>query len=44
MRAPVYGDYAAQLGLDDKAEIDDAITEILITTDENNARNFIPMF
>ena len=35
MRAPVYGDYAAQLGLDDKAEIDDAITEILITTDEN---------
>ena len=35
MRAPVYGDYAAQLGLDDKAEIDDAITEILITTDED---------
>mgnify|MGYP000279057168 CR=1 FL=1 len=35
MRAPVYGDYAAQLGLDDKAEIDDAITEILVTTDED---------
>ena len=34
MRAPVYGDYAAQLGLDDKAEIDDAIIEILVTTDE----------
>ena len=33
--ALLYGDYAAQLGLDDKAEIDDAITEILITTDEN---------
>ncbi len=31
---PVYGDYAAQLGLEDKAEIDSAITEILITTDE----------
>lgn len=34
MRAPVYGDYAAQLGLPDKAEIDQAITEILTTTDE----------
>lgn len=34
MRAPVYGDYAAQLGLEDKAEIDDAITKILISTDE----------
>ena len=34
MRAPVYGDYAAQLGLADKAEIDAAITEILTTTDE----------
>ena len=29
-----YSDYAAQLGLEDKAEIDSAITEILITTDE----------
>ena len=34
MRAPVYGDYAAQLGLADKAEIDQAITDILTTTDE----------
>ena len=29
MRAPVYGDYAAQLGLADKAEIDAAITGTL---------------
>lgn len=34
MRAPVYGDYAAQQGLHDKAEIDEAITNILISTDE----------
>lgn len=34
MRAPVYGDYAAQLGLADKAEIDQAITDILVSTDE----------
>lgn len=34
MRQPVYGDYAAQLGLEDKAEIDEAITEILTSTDE----------
>lgn len=34
MRQPVYGDYAAQLGLEDKAEIDAAITEILTSTDE----------
>ena len=34
MRAPVYGDYAAQLGLDDKAEIDQAITEIMVSIDE----------
>ena len=34
MRAPVYGDYAAQLGLEDKAEIDQAISQILISTDE----------
>lgn len=34
MRAPVYGDYAAQLGLEDKADIDQAITDILISTDE----------
>lgn len=34
MRAPVYGDYAAQQGLEDKAEIDDAITKILVSTNE----------
>ena len=28
MRAPVYGDDAAQLGLHDKAEIDEAISHI----------------
>ena len=34
MRAPVYGEYAAQLGLEDKADIDQAITDILVSTDE----------
>ena len=34
MRAPVYGDYAAQQGLEDKAEIDEAITRILTSTDD----------
>ena len=34
MRAPVYGDYAAQQGLEDKAEINEAITRILTSTDE----------
>ena len=34
MRAPVYGDFAAQQGLHDKAEIDEAISNILISTDE----------
>ena len=34
MRAPVYGDYAAQQDLKDKAEIDEAITRILTSTDE----------
>lgn len=34
MRAPVYGDYAAQQGLEDKKQIDDDITEILTSTDE----------
>ncbi|HJC66635.1 MAG TPA: nickel ABC transporter substrate-binding protein [Candidatus Enterocloster excrementigallinarum] len=33
MRAPVYGDYAAQQGLEDKAQIDEAITNILTSTD-----------
>lgn len=34
MRAPVYGDFAAQQGLSDKAEIDETITSILTSTDE----------
>ena len=34
MRQRVYGDYAAQLALPDKKEIDAAITEILSSTDE----------
>lgn len=34
MRAPVYGDFAAQQGLEDKAEIDQAITDIMVSTDE----------
>lgn len=34
MRAPVYGDFAAQQGLADKKEIDQAITDILTSTDE----------
>lgn len=34
MRKPVYGDYAAQQGLSDKKEIDNAITNILTSTDE----------
>lgn len=38
MRAPVYGDFAAQQGLEDKAEIDKAITDILISTDEAKRR------
>lgn len=38
MRAPVYGDYAAQLGLEDKADIDQAITDILVSTDETKCQ------
>lgn len=34
MREPCYGDYAAQQGLEDKAEIDAAITKVLTTTTE----------
>lgn len=34
MRQRVYGDYEAQLGLPDKAEIDARITKILTSTDE----------
>lgn len=38
MRAPVYGDFEAQQGLPDKAEIDAAISEILVSTDETRRR------
>ncbi|MCR5605728.1 MAG: nickel ABC transporter substrate-binding protein, partial [Treponema sp.] len=44
MRAPVYGDFAAQQGLPDKAKIDEAITAILVSTDENKRQelyNFV---
>lgn len=39
MRAPVYGDFAAQQGLHDKAEIDAAITKILVSTDEQERQD-----
>lgn len=39
MRRPVYGDFAAQQGLADKAEIDAAITEILTSTDETKRKD-----
>lgn len=39
MRNPVYGDYAAQQGLDDKAEIDESITKILISTNEEERKD-----
>ena len=35
MTGPVYGDYAAQQGLADKAEIDEAINKIMVSVDEN---------
>lgn len=44
MRAPVYGDFAAQQGLADKAKIDQAITDILTSTDETERQelyNFV---
>lgn len=34
MKLPVYGDYAAQQGLADKAEIDKAIADIMVSTNE----------
>lgn len=39
MRKPVYGDYAAQQGLADKAEIDEAITKILTSTNETERQD-----
>lgn len=35
MKLPVYGDYLAQQGLSEKAQIDASITKALISTDEN---------
>ena len=39
MRYPVYGDYEAQLGLEDKAQIDEAITKIMVSTDEKERQD-----
>ena len=39
MRQRVYGDYAAQLGLADKKEIDEAITKVFVTTDEKDRQD-----
>lgn len=36
MREPCYGDFAAQQGLEDKAEIDSMITKVLTTTTEES--------
>lgn len=44
MTGPVYGDYAAQQGLADKAEIDAAIDKIMISVDETERQelfNFV---
>lgn len=44
MRQRVYGDYAAQQGLHDKKEIDEAITKILLSVDEKERQtlyNFV---
>lgn len=38
MRQPVYGDYIAQQGLKDKAQIDEAITKILTSVDEKERK------
>lgn len=40
MTAPVYGDYAAQQGLENKAEIDEAIEKILVSTDETKRKEW----
>ena len=39
MTAPVYGDYAAQQGLENKKEIDEAIQKILLSTDEKERQD-----
>jgi nickel transport system substrate-binding protein len=46
MTAPVYGDFAAQQGLSNKTEIDEAIGKILTSTDEKERQelyNFVLM-
>ena len=39
MKLPVYGDYFAQQGLKDKKALDQAITDVLISTDETKRQN-----
>lgn len=43
MQRPVYGDYAAQLGLVDKDEIDEAISKIMLSTDEEERQALYKM-
>lgn len=38
MQRPVYGDYAAQLGLEHKEEIDEAISRIMVSTNEEERK------
>lgn len=40
MLGPVYGDYAAQLSLSNKAELDAAITAVFVTTDEETRQDY----
>ena len=39
MKLPVYGDYYAQQGLKDKKALDQAITDVLVSTDETKRQN-----
>ena len=40
MRMPVYGDYAAQQGLEQKEQIDETILKALTSTDENERQEY----
>lgn len=40
MRMPVYGDYAAQQGLEEKEQIDEAILNALTSTNEEERQNY----
>ena len=40
MRMPVYGDYAAQQGLEQKEEIDETILKALTSTDEEKRQEY----